>query len=352
MARDNSKLSSALKNFNIWDLTPVYNWPFKKTLSVQKAFWRGDRKPSLSISKDGFKWIDFGTNKSGDQINLISEIHGISNSKACAEFMKMAEGVGVVLPMPKQSARSKSHIVKKPNLPKLDVPTADIIRRIVLLRELPSDRGVCEAIRRGILWYGIVQDCAQFNVPVFVFTDSVRINAQARRLDGRTWNLSDKPKTKVLRPPGGQEVNWPIGCGALSGENLVILVEGEGDLLAAMELAQIQMGERIREIGFCFLSGITRSISQKAINRLKGRRVRIVPHADTDPDKGAKSADGWSSLLAEHGVPAEIFSLEGKVNAAGVQFKDLGEICSAITKNEVSNEAVKAISRELFYKII
>jgi len=352
MADRTSVLHSAKLRFTIWDVAHALSWPFIGRKTQQKAFWRGDRNPSLSIDKEGYKWYDHGTGKGGDQINLIAEVLKIDNKAACIEFLKLARGVSSNVILHKNKYRSKPQKKEVSNLPPLAVPGDDVVANIRKIRELPSDIGVREAIDRKILWYAQSPLYPDIRTPIWVMTDTFRVNAQARRLDGKNWSFANKPKSVVLTPPNGKDINWPIGCGSLEDENLVILVEGEGDLLAAIELAFMVTSKNAKNIGFCFLTGTSRSISERAVNRLKGRRVRIVPHADTDLNRGAKAGEKWLNQLKTAGINAEIFSIIGLLDKTGLQFKDLGEICSKLSSNDVSLVDIEPFFKELFRQIL
>jgi hypothetical protein len=346
MADLGSPLALAKERITIWELAVQNGWPLKPHKTSQRAFWRNDRVPSLSIQRDGLKWFDHGTGKGGDQINLITEVKGISNGQACAEFLALAGGQTANLKPTRFRVQPKE--TKPPNVPRLSRPTNEVITQIALLRSLPTENGVREAVRRDLLWYGTWNDYPDRDTPLWILTDSVRVNAQARRCDGALWkSLKDNPKSKSLRP-ANRDTGWPIGCGSLTAEPFVVMVEGEGDLLAAIELGCMALGPAVKEVGFCFVSGIAKGISTASLQRFCGRHVRVVPQIDRRSDKGETAATEWTNTLQAAGVSCDLFDLRGIAAASGEQLKDLGELFTWMKAGELKLEQVTAVATRLF----
>ena len=112
--------------------------------------------------------------------------------------------------------------------PAFEAPTQAEIEIIATLRGL-SPEGVALAHERGLLFIADSQEGR-----AWIITDSRRMNAQARRIDGKPWERIGGNKAWTL--PGSIGA-LPIGLYEARDFPNIALVEGGPDLLAAFHLA-------------------------------------------------------------------------------------------------------------------
>src|SRR5262249_34474517 len=114
------------------------------------------------------------------------------------------------------------------NLGYLKSGTKDDIRRLARLRSLSID-ALMLAQADGVLRFANLH-----RYRAWVITDGACVVAQARRLDGGTWDHFEPPaKAWTLR---GGRASWPINALNVPNRPKAILVEGGADLLAAYHL--------------------------------------------------------------------------------------------------------------------
>ena len=75
------------------------------------------------------------------------------------------------------------------------------------------------------------------------------------------------------------------------------------------------------------LGASVKTIHPDAVPLIRGRRVRIVPHADP---AGAKAGLQWAGLLKELGCRVDGFDLRNLAKTDGSPVKDLND-CTAMT---------------------
>lgn len=198
---------------------------------------------------------------------------------------------------------------KRANWPAFDVPTKAEIKIVAELRGL-SDEGVSLAVEAGLLFcIGLREGRA------WVITDSRRINAQARRLDGGNWvRIGDK---KAWTLPGSN-ASWPIGIREAQSFENIALVEGGPDLLAAYHL--IWIADQETSVAPVAMLG-SMPISEQALPLFKNKRVRLFGHYD---DKaGAISETTRGLQLRKAGARVDRYDLSGFKTSNGMPVKDL-----------------------------
>lgn len=181
----------------------------------------------------------------------------------------------------------------KPDLTGLRIPTDSELQEIAGTRHLPSIAGLQAAVQAGHLWILTTRDYDEV-VNVWVQTDSARVAAQARRMDGRPWRCVGGAKAKTLKNSIG---TWPIGSADIGTKPFVALCEGGPDTLAVWTLAAIQ--GRCSEIAPVCMAGSSMSIHSKAAPYFRGKGVWIYPHSD---DAGKRAVDVWTADLRNAGA--------------------------------------------------
>ncbi len=260
----------------------------------------GEAGKSLVVHLDTGSWKDWAVAEHrGDLIDLWRFARGTTLGdaiRACAQWL----GVDHHTP-----ATPRTRPIQPP--PQLLPPTENWTRfqrrlrkgtiteldAIACRRKLPAFAGLELASRAGQLWFADVYDDG-FDWPAWILTDNDRINAQARRMDGKPWS-SGNYKSKTIYGISSVNASWPIGLANTEGKDIV-LVEGGPDLLAAWNL--IWATERTRDISPVFISGTGHKIPEVALPRFAGKTVWM--YSDNDA-AGAEAADKWSAQLREVG---------------------------------------------------
>ena len=309
----------------IWNLGRLRGWPLSGDV-LDYAFWRGNEStPALSITPDGRGFKDHGTGKHGDMVTLLAEVGAVSVAEACRLLVQIAEGVAeapapIVLP---PRATPEERRAKWPVFsPFPESAEFALARR----RRLPHFAGIRAASKRGLL---VTLNCfdagAIFPAPAWCVTDSARVGAQVRRLDGKLWAKAGKTKSLP-----GSLGGWPIGAADIDDRPHVLLSEGEPDMLAAVTLCCLlnpdpvtQVPRDSGDLAFATMCGAAKRIAETALPRFAGRTVTLIPHVD---GPGSASSEVWRGQLRAAGATVRTFDLRGLLNDAGGQAKDLNAV--------------------------
>lgn len=298
--------------------------------------WREDRKPSFSVFSDGRKFKDFATGERGDVVEFIEKAAGVSKSEAAKMLIAWANtgsagGAAFVAPLRPIAPRPTPGAAKP--VP-LDVrkPTDAELVMIGKQRNLPESYGgfpgLDIAVQRGLLWVGEAYDHeSKRDLSAWIATDESRINAQARRLDGKPWTTAHGERIKSKTLPGFKG-SWPIGAANFGTAMNVILTEGPPDMLAAITavfLSSRQSLAVVNGIGFACVTGAHQELHHDSLVHFKGRRVRIVPDND-ETGTGLTGAEKWARQLSAAGATVELFDLAGLTKADGTPAKDLNDV--------------------------
>ena len=319
-------LSQAKDRLRIPELAAMFYPDWRPGRSCP-APWRQDRKPSFSVHDDGRKFRDFATGEHGDAIDFLARARGLSNADAVKEFMRLAgvgpqrEAVSLGAIMPTVMARVEAAV--NGDQRKLVLPADMHEGSTAELRLLAALRGLnVEALTlatdRGLLRFATMQDGAS-RVTAWLVTDSDQRNAQARRLDGLTWqSLPGEPKAKTL---AGSQAAWPIGITEARSFPCVALVEGGPDLLAAFHFALAE--GRQDHVAVVAMLGASLAIPDDALPLFADKRVRIFPHLD---EAGQDAAARWERQLVDIGAEVDCFSLAGVRKVDESVVKDLNDL--------------------------
>jgi hypothetical protein len=334
--------------------------------------FREDRNPSFSIYKGGRRWKDYGTGAGGDVIDFIAMARQISKGEATREFLDLA---GVPRGKPARShaharprspsrppspapshsqtdaqsqpepERSGTFQVPHPALPDSPNPSAtspsqtpphpDGIR-VPLQNGTEADR-LLVAESRGITLEAVSLALALRTLTFaivggfrcWVLKDAEGRIAEARRLDGMPFPKSGTLGRRKAHTLRGSRKSWPLGAAVLRRLpqfRTLLLVEGGPDYLAALHFAHEM--ERWDVLPVAMLGrGTGTKIDPEALELMRGRRVRIYPHADADGG-GVKSAHIWATQLHRVGCVVDIYGLTELNRTDGKPVKDLND-CTA-----------------------
>jgi len=186
-----------------------------------------------------------------------------------------------------------------------------LLRRVASIRGL-SVEGLMLAAERGLLRF-----TAHGQTLAWVITDGARLNAQARRFDGKPWTQLGGKKAWTLR---GSRARWPIGAQEAKPFKTVLLTEGGPDLLAAHHFMVVHGRER--DVAAVGMLGAANAIPDDSLPLFTGKRVRIFAHVD---QAGIEGASRWKSQLELVGAVVDIADLRGLLRSDGREIKDLND---------------------------
>jgi hypothetical protein len=270
--------------------------------------WGEDRNPSFSVY-DGFqKWKDHATGEGGDAVDFLQRALNLSKPEACRQFVELAGGrlgtrEGRVqfpkprIPEPETLMDSEEKKTKREGWPQFDLLSEDELEALAALRSLPIEGprwAAIDGVLRGT--FSTLE-----NLRSWVVVSSCKRNAQARRLDGKPFDLAGRElKAKTLP---GSLAQIPVGLYFDTRFPLVVVVEGGPDVLAAY--AAIQRLGLLDKVSICGMLGAGMRIPQFALEAIAGRRTRILQHNDT---AGFNAADEWARQLQGFSATVDIWT--------------------------------------------
>ncbi|MGA2556666.1 MAG: CHC2 zinc finger domain-containing protein [Verrucomicrobiota bacterium] len=281
--------------------------------------WRDDHKPSFSVHPAGNLFHDFATGESGDQVDFFQRASGLPQKEACREFMEIAGGSIISTPPPPITPRTEPARLK-PSFPDFGKGSPADVRHLSALRSISAD-AVKLVQARGLLWFTTLKDC-----PAWIVTDCARLNAQARRMDGKLW---EHIEAKAYTLPGSWAA-WPIGIKEAQPFPVIAFCEGGPDLLAAFHF--IDCEGRERDCATVAMLGAGLDIHEDGLPLFAGKRIRIFGH-DDDSGAGDNAVDRWAWQLTRAGADVDAFDFAGLVKTDGSPVKDLND-CASICADD------------------
>ncbi len=282
--------------------------------------FREDRHPSFSITDDTL-WHDHADGTGGDVVSFVKRAAACTDAEAIRRVLDLAGGnVSPVALAPRQGSTKPSR-TPFDGLAGLDLqpPTLAEIVALADLRAWPVFAGLEIASRRGLLRVADVPHRGEV-FAAWILSDGGRKSAQARRLDGQPWQgdgftfKSKSLRTDADNPPGLADV-------VANDRPTVLLCEGEPDALAALAFAWLaDVSDRI---GVIALTGASKGLPPAVLDKLKGRRVRIL--RQTDP-AGHRCALVWLESLQAAGIACDLANLDGLNRADGTPAKDAADL--------------------------
>ena len=310
-----SNLADAKARLNIHALWNHFNYTGTPLASCRSP-WREDHKPSFSVNADGTLWHDFSTGEAGDAVDFFQRASGLSRKDACRKFLELAGGHFMPTPRAARPCVAAPATKPKPVFPDFTKGTADDLNHLARQRDI-SREGLEWASERGLLWFATLKD-----LPAWIVTDSARVNAQARRMDGKQW---EHIGAKAWTLPGAW-ASWPIGITEAQDFPAIALCEGSPDLLAAHYLVLWEQAthhsKRDVRCSPVAMLGASQRIHADALPLFTGKCVRIFGH---DDEAGRGAVERWAAQLATVGADVDAFSFAGLQQVGGKPVKDLND---------------------------
>jgi hypothetical protein len=323
-AYDYSPLKTALNKLTVPDVWEMLGLPGIPKASCRSPLRDNDHNASFSIYDDNHRWKDHGTGEGGDAADFCAAALGLSKEDGARRLIEMAR-------TGREDAQRDSHKTtrcdcsqrdkydpfkdpeksrKRQRWPAFEVPSQAEIEAVAVLRGL-SPQSVTLAAEQGLLF------CASLpEGRAWVVTDSRRVNAQARRLDGKPWEHNGKKAWSL----SGSIGTWPIGLREAATFPAIALVEGAPDLLAALHLAWSVDREQL--IAPVAILGASNVIPDAALPFFVGKHVRLFPHVDTGGQQAGKK---WGKQLHSHCLIVDVYLFEGLTRIDGSPVGDLND---------------------------
>jgi hypothetical protein len=281
------------------------------------------KDPSFSIRRysSGWTWRCWSRGEGGDEITFLEKLKNLSRGAAIGFY---AELVGHSRPLAEtrreRIAREQME-QKKAALPQDFRPgIAEELECVAKLRGV--DVRALSCMRHfGVLGFGTV--CG---VPCWIVTDASGFVAEARRLDGGLFPALHQLGERKVHTLRGSSKKWPVGLALPKGLTekfqKTLLLEGSGDLVAGYHFALNALnGQGWLPIA---MLGANIKLMPEAIDALRGKYVRIVPHQDNN-NAGQDAEKGWRQVLIDAGLRGSTFSLQGLRQHDGRPVNDLND---------------------------
>jgi hypothetical protein len=295
-----------------------------------------DKNPDFFISRDGDWFVDHGEpSHKGDVISFEMLASGCTRGDAIRKLRELAS-------LPKNGAHrlpvnarlqsrqyQDSGQLRPMTLDFLERGSGDDLERLAELRRVARE-GLKIACDAGALWFATLK-----GVRAWIVTDRNRYVAEARRLDGKSWDHIGGAKTWTL--PGGTEgrKKWPLGILEAQNSRAIALVEGSADFIAAFHWI---WAEGRRDVIPAAMLGACLPIHAVALPFFANKRVRIFPHYDADRFNGIDAALRWSGQLRQVGATVDCFDFTGLRRSDDRAVSDLNDLC-LVSYEQWQNEA-------------
>ena len=294
-----------------------------------------DRTSSFSVFRgrdggDAFKC--FAGCGGGDAVEFLALATRLPMPEACREFIRLAGRVSSAPKLiltktadadaEKARQREKWPVFESPLSGEDDTPFR-ALNALAKLRHVSPD-GVRLMAERGLLWFAAWKE-----KPAWIVTDSARVNAQARRMDGKKWEGID---AKAQTLPGSRAA-WLIGAEEAKPYRYWLLCEGGPDLLAAFHF--IHAHGREADTAAVAMLGAGNRIPDELLPLFAGKRIRIMEHADR---AGSGAACKWQGQIEAAGAVVDVADFAALLMDDGSPVKDLND-CVRIDANQTKEMA-------------
>jgi hypothetical protein len=264
---------------------------------------------SLSINLVAGVWRDFTTGDGGSNLlELWIRVRCVDFPTALREA---SDFCGMSIPEPARKDEDAAH--KRASWPVFENGSRRDRLNVANLRGIVIE-GIEVASERGHLQFTDWR-----NFPCWIITDGRRVNAQARRMDGKPFIVEGESRKAISLP--GSRAGLPIGLGEAKNFPAVAIVEGGPDLLAAYGCL---WAEDRKDVGVVAMLGAGHRPSVAAWSALACKRVRVYCHRDT---AGMEAARAWGeSILAAGASKIDGFRFDGLRKTDGSPVTDLNDL--------------------------
>jgi hypothetical protein len=246
--------------------------------------FHNEKSGSFNVNPERQIFHCFGCQAGGDAIKWVQMYDGVEFPDA---VKRLAGRLGIHVdegkdynPTNRPTRRRRTMKPRDlPSIPELDPGSKEEREALARLRFLQPET-IEYAVRNNFVGF-----CQVENHRSFVITDKVKVNAQARRLDGKPYWGEVKSLTIT-----GSWASWPIGISYVGDHPDILLAEGGPDFLCAMEICCIY-GYPWKPVGMFGVS----PFHEKSLPFFRGKRVVQVQHND---EAGKDASERWGGQLA------------------------------------------------------
>jgi hypothetical protein len=280
-----SQIERIKANLSVLEAWRILDLPGEPHIGDQRSPFRKDKRASFTIFRinGATKWFDHGIGEGGDSIDLWRAASGLSSAKeAIVDILQRIPALNVSEPILERFSKPEP-ILWPDNLQK---PTEAECRTLGKLRGL-SPEAFFLAGQLGTLLTGDKR-----GQRIWMTCDRKRRTAAMRRIDGLNLDLINKKSAS----PKNAKRDWIIGTQTsnpcLDELKNIILVEGEGDYYAALQLSITS------EVNFkvlAILGANQKTFHEDCQAQFIHASVLILPHNDRTK-VGEEAAKKWTTL--------------------------------------------------------
>ena len=172
-------------------------------------------------------------------------------------------------------------------------------------------------------------------------TDLARHVRQDRRVDSQLLVFADERTAKCRAIGAG---SWPVGAANIGSRSIVLLVEGMPDLLAAVQVIDVQ--GRHHDTAAVAMLGAGQKIHPHSFPYFAGKHVRIFPHRD---EAGSRATETWCRQLQRAGATVDCFNHERFTQQAGQSCKDLNDLIVVHGADHADHMIPTVTAKEVFH---
>jgi hypothetical protein len=290
----NSQIARIRTELSISAAWRLLGLPGNPGKDCKSPFRPEEKRPSFSIyRKEGWeRWFDHTTSQGGDVVDFWAIAKKISIKEAVQDILCRRPGLNILLEAPKRpvDAFLPSEGIMWPE--NLSEPSEAECRALGKLRSLSP-----EAFHlAGCLGTLLMGD--QRNQRLWITTDCRMRSAARRRLDGQPLDGIGKKSAAPKNSPR----DWIVGTRTRNPEldklKNIVVVEGEGDYYAALQLA---IESNINFKVLAILGAATKTFHADCHTQFRDAIVLVFPHNDRSL-AGEKAAREWSALFYSWGA--------------------------------------------------
>jgi hypothetical protein len=241
--------------------------------------FRVDRTPSCTATETLFS--DRSRNLHLDAVGVYGAARGIGTADAVRE-LKQRLRLGAPAAVPRPPARPQG----------LEIPT--LTREREKSRQLAELRRVSvTAVEAAVVNLRTVGFFTWHSLDCWLLTDSAGKIAEARRMDGKLFPAVGKLAERKAHTLRGSVKSHPVGIASalkFQADFPVLLVEGGGDYLAAVDVTLHCQQERVPVA----MLGSSASIAAESLPWFAGRDVVVLAHPD---EAGRNAGKRWRDQL-------------------------------------------------------
>jgi hypothetical protein len=286
--------------------------------------FRDERHPSFSIYDRGRRAKDHATGENFDGPSFLAKARDLTIEQALKIFVALARGESSLSACYDQTSYGKKagEVTRpKPNLSKFRMPTTQEIRAIARDRQLDL-AALAITKQLGCLKTGNV--CGYLS---WLLTDPAGWNGEGRRFGRLTYPAHRELRERKAHTIRNSSKSWPVGLGVdqvlVREASLIIVVEGGPDLLAAWHF--IYRAKRRDVLPIAILGRAVHKLHIDALQLLKGKRIKFLPHIDSDDGSG-QQIRLIAHQLRKVDCQVTYFDLTGLRTRSGKPVKDLNDL--------------------------